>query len=349
MNVLGPPEDAHVQLRRITQDLLDRYVKLPSIAVQWFDESPMLAWADESRKAHALITGIRRALFVARDDETTIESRFAHMWVGALTPLSSVERIALVDEVFEMATSLAFELVAFACSPEDIDLRSWLAAAANKARSAPLRPQNIRVIQIESWTSWFGSAIHVDLDWSTLRPIRDGRLHSRVWVAVERRFVSAESRLEREFLDAVNFTDQIRRLKEQPVAIAYVRDGRALRYTPDFVIQTSVGVVLVEVKHVSKWTDPGNIAKWDGAAVFCRDRGWGFMVTDGWTSPREVVRIADASVNDGYAVDNSASPLQAALDALPGPLHLRNIESERLLRNLFDLPRGKSPWLDSLR
>jgi hypothetical protein len=271
------------------------------------------------------------------------------MWVGALTPLSSVERIALVDEVFEIATPLAFELVAFGCSTEDIGLHSWLAAAANKARSARLRPQNIRVIKIESWTSWFGSVPQVDLDWSTLRPVRDGRPRSRVWVAVERRFVSAESRLEREFLDAVNFTDQVTRLREQPVAIAYVRDGRTLRYTPDFVIQTSDGAVLiVEVKHVSMWTDPGNIAKWDGAALFCRDRGWGFMVTDGWTSPRELVRIADRSVNADYEVD-TAQPIQAALDTLPGPSHLRNITSEHLMRSLLDLPAGKSLWLDSLR
>jgi hypothetical protein len=108
------------------------------------------------------------------------------------------------------------------------------------------------------------------------------------WSWLLGREVNVDSRLEREVLRSLDSSALVESICEQPVMIDYEHTESAThkRYVPDFLVGvTGGGSILVEVKPISEWLDATNAAKWTSAFNYAASRGWGFLVTDGRSSP----------------------------------------------------------------
>ena len=75
------------------------------------------------------------------------------------------------------------------------------------------------------------------------------------------RMLHCESVLEYDFLLHCEFSPCVTGIAEQPQTIRYVIDKRKRRYTPDFLIETTTGDHLVEVKPAAKLEDDDTRAK----------------------------------------------------------------------------------------
>lgn len=102
--------------------------------------------------------------------------------------------------------------------------------------------------------------------------------------------VTFESTLERDFLIRAEFSAVVTRVVSQPVEVPFKgSDGRALVYTPDFLVyrraageSSSIAPELVEVKPRAKWTKHWRewSPKWKAARRLARKRGWCFRIHD---------------------------------------------------------------------
>lgn len=93
--------------------------------------------------------------------------------------------------------------------------------------------------------------------------------------------VSFESSLERQLIETLDAVDEVEWYVEQPVRIPFEFRGESCVYVPDFLVHMVDGaVLLVEVKSVFATALLQNMAKFSAALDYCRERGWGFLVTD---------------------------------------------------------------------
>jgi len=76
----------------------------------------------------------------------------------------------------------------------------------------------------------------------------------------------------------------------EAVVIGYTIDGALHRYIPDFVVQLTTGVLLVEVRPRNLQLDAKSIAKFSAARLFCQTAGWTFA-----TVSREDMRSTSIS------------------------------------------------------
>lgn len=95
------------------------------------------------------------------------------------------------------------------------------------------------------------------------------------------RSLRVESTLERDFATLSLFDRDIVSIEEQPVCVRYRHEGRARRYTPDFLVRHwAAPPRLIEVKYLADLTKnedryaPGFAA----ARQYAADRGWNFEV-----------------------------------------------------------------------
>ena len=87
------------------------------------------------------------------------------------------------------------------------------------------------------------------------------------------RMVYCESALEYDFLLHCEFSPCVTGIAEQPQSIWYVMDGRKRRYTPDFLLETTTGDYLVEVKPAAKLEDDDTRAKFAVLNGWYKDHG----------------------------------------------------------------------------
>jgi len=97
-----------------------------------------------------------------------------------------------------------------------------------------------------------------------------------------------ESSLERDFLEILEFDNNVESFCEQPVEILYLHEGKEHRYTPDvFVsyrkdleISASMSSLLIEVKYretlKEKWSEFK--PKFKAAKAYAEKRGWKFKI-----------------------------------------------------------------------
>ncbi len=96
------------------------------------------------------------------------------------------------------------------------------------------------------------------------------------------RYVQYESQLEHNFLQKLEFLEQVVFYQEQPFEIAYEFKNREYLYYPDIllVLQDGKGIV-VEIKPVFKMALQVNLKKWTALKHFCANNGLGLLITDG--------------------------------------------------------------------
>jgi len=96
------------------------------------------------------------------------------------------------------------------------------------------------------------------------------------------RLVEYESALEHDFLQLLEGTGTVVFYQEQPFRVPYEADSEVRHTYPDvfFVLDDGRGVV-VEVAPNFEMAQQENWVKWHGLRVFCRERGYGLLITDG--------------------------------------------------------------------
>jgi hypothetical protein len=120
------------------------------------------------------------------------------------------------------------------------------------------------------------------------------------------RDIQYESLLERDFLLVLEDLACVVTYQEQPFVVPYDKENREHCYYPDvfFVLEDGRGVV-VEVKPTFRMALHRNLVKWSALRAFCRQRGYGLLVTDGRYAIQQVQRR-----------DTNPSGSQAVLEAL---------------------------------
>lgn len=98
------------------------------------------------------------------------------------------------------------------------------------------------------------------------------------------RAVHAESALERDVCCLLEFDPHVAEFVEQPVTIHYTDQGKARRYTPDFLARYATGKLpqLIEVKYAADLQAKQEefAARFQAARQYAQEQGWEFSV---WT------------------------------------------------------------------
>lgn len=139
---------------------------------------------------------------------------------------------------------------------------------------------------------WCGERKRFDIDcFDLLRPCREvqcgGRFRSGVFRSAKcGREIQYESGLELDFVKRLERDDHVVFYWDQPVRIPFRCGKRRLYYTPDFGVWLASGrFVLVEVKDLPAMLDDGVQLKIEALMEFCRERGFGVLLTNGRHGP----------------------------------------------------------------
>lgn len=139
-----------------------------------------------------------------------------------------------------------------------------------------------------------------------------------LWCATTRTLVGYESLLERDRLWLADFDPEVRWIVWQPFWLSG-RDGSALRrHVPNFLLQTTTGYTVVDVKPEPLLEEPGvaEVLAWTGR--LCAAKGWTYEVWSG-ADPvllRNVCFLASArrsGLVDEAAVEKLAEKLQPGM------------------------------------
>jgi hypothetical protein len=106
------------------------------------------------------------------------------------------------------------------------------------------------------------------------------------------RMVAFESLIERDLIYLLDFEPDVMWFTEQPFAISYQYEGKALNYTPDFHVIRADQNTLVECKPQKFINTDDNQRKFAAAQAWCAAKGWVFQV------------VSDRQLRRGYRVRN---------------------------------------------
>lgn len=177
-----------------------------------------------------------------------------------------------------------------------------LAQRRQTERVAELREEkhlgrlNARVQFLVESTDWPVGA-REPLPCPDFRPLRTPRTDSRgesgEWYAQSlNRNVNYESGVELWFAQRLDASTLVRTFCEQALEIRYHLYGNERMYYPDFVVDLVDGRrLVVELKaSATDFALHKNVVKFAAATDFCRARGWGFVATDGYRTPADLLR-----------------------------------------------------------
>lgn len=153
--------------------------------------------------------------------------------------------------------------------------------------------------------------------WRTFRSYF-GQTHysGRYWAATQGDHVIYESLLEKSRLREADFDPDVKHIVAQPFLLRAQLDGKVRRHIPDYLLFTSSGLTVVNVKPRSRLDDPRVVRTFGWARKVIEDRGWGFEVA---TEP-DPVRLSNVRFLAGYRREEGISPLM--LDEL----RVRNLD-----------------------
>ncbi len=120
--------------------------------------------------------------------------------------------------------------------------------------------------------------------------------------------VEYESGLELRFLQQLDSTASVVYYLEQPFVIPYFYDGKNHDYYPDiFLILNDGSGVVVEIKPLKQMCLEQNLVKWRAMRGFCEQNGFGFLITDGVHSVREILSYNSTQIQFVNRIMNSLS------------------------------------------
>jgi len=105
------------------------------------------------------------------------------------------------------------------------------------------------------------------------------------------RDVQFESTLELQFLLQLESCPDIVAYQEQPLVLQYEHEGRSRQYYPDvFLLFKSGRGAVVELKGKYVFGLQDNLIQWSALRRFCREMGYGLLVTDGRIAIQALLR-----------------------------------------------------------
>ncbi len=120
----------------------------------------------------------------------------------------------------------------------------------------------------------------------------DGQGHTGAFFSAKlNRMVEYESSLEMRFLQQLDVTPAVVFYQEQPLQIPYVTQTKTSLYYPDvFFVLGDGRAVVAEIKPPNGMALQSNWIKWAALKEYCRQQGYGFLITNSWHSLQEVGR-----------------------------------------------------------
>jgi hypothetical protein len=135
----------------------------------------------------------------------------------------------------------------------------------------------------EPWTLVGLDSLMSASPWRTFRWHRGQRHYSgSFWSATERDLVIYESRLELARLLFADFDRSVQRILAQPFLLRAEVAGAPRKHVPDYLLLTSTGPVVVDVKPQSRVTKPDNMFVFGWTRQAVKSRGWRYEV---WSEP----------------------------------------------------------------
>jgi hypothetical protein len=126
------------------------------------------------------------------------------------------------------------------------------------------------------------------LPWRTFRWFKGQKHYSGAyWSATERRHVMYESRHEHSFLLLADFAPSVERIAAQPFQLAFPTRPKTIRHTPDFLVGTDRGAVVVDVTWPDKLDQPEVAVALELTKQVVEARGWEYAIITGY--PRTVL------------------------------------------------------------
>jgi hypothetical protein len=102
------------------------------------------------------------------------------------------------------------------------------------------------------------------------------------WSATEQNLVIYESRLELARLLFADFDPAVSRIVAQPFLMTAYVDGAVRKHIPDFLLRTTKGPLVVDVKPAHRVSRPDVAFTFDWSRLVIESRGWGYQV---WSEP----------------------------------------------------------------
>lgn len=156
----------------------------------------------------------------------------------------------------------------------------------SSAVAVSVRSYGGKVLKDLSWTTVSIDLLRSATPWRTFRWYRGQKHYSgSYWSATMRDHVIYESRLELARLLFADFDPLVRCIVAQPFLMKTVGTGEIRKHIPDYLLITSQGPVLVDVKPYRRLTKPevASAFSWTRQAV--ESRGWRYEV---WSEPAAV-------------------------------------------------------------
>ncbi|WIX85705.1 TnsA-like heteromeric transposase endonuclease subunit [Amycolatopsis sp. DG1A-15b] len=144
-------------------------------------------------------------------------------------------------------------------------------------------PGDLRDVQTRPWSEVDAALLSAAASWRTFRWHRGQKHYSGTyWSSTTRSHVSYESRLELTRLLYADFDNSVCGIVAQPFLLQKEISGRPRKHVPDFLLLTSSGPVVVDVKPQRLLEKPevAVVLGWTRREVECR--GWRYEV---WSEP----------------------------------------------------------------
>ncbi|MFF1785591.1 TnsA endonuclease N-terminal domain-containing protein [Kitasatospora sp. NPDC058243] len=236
------------------------------------------AAAPATRRLRALLADL--AGLAAAEGEPTTPERLLGMGEALLPSLAPRYAAALVARLAGVPRARAENLAAEAMTVRVARLAEARREVARQGRTERAALRWSRIAGDVQWPEHPGEAPRRE-DLQALRDMNDDRAGAWFCRKLERE-VLYESDSELHVIQLLSFAPQVAFYQEQPLAIGYEFDGRRRTYFPDLLAVTTDGrCILIEVKPLYEAATAINVAKYDALAALCRNRGWGWLVTDG--------------------------------------------------------------------
>lgn len=216
---------------------------------------------------------------------------------------------------FMLANSQALPLISCLCYPSH-DVSEILKLSRNLWRqrnrlSAAERKTSIRKHKLVKKFNhlveqiyWMSKPVSEELliPRSRVRDVKEGLGNSGIFFSDKlNRKVQYESSIEHRFYIQLEHAENVGWFQEQPIKLPYFSEGEKKIYYPDvFVCLASGHHFVVEVKPRFFMALKINLRKWTALKKYCKERGWGLLITDGSRSIREV---SNYPVRDEFAAD----------------------------------------------
>ena len=290
------PRNAHILQRLYNwEEML--FAKESEIAEE-LDLTPQRVWSIRHESLQKLRAYAQRNQYVARiirilDNYALKEERncrhktIVRLWRNELQEFPGVAIVTLLAGIYLNTKQEVLDAIEYYKSMHGIGTRELRKRAHLKrtySNQKYLREQLLRNI------IWFD---HVRLwkedTFNGKEPKRVVNRNSRHFYSGEifsnkcQRSIQYESDVELDFIQKLEANNMVRSFLEQPVRIAFDKNGTTSQYTPDFAILLTDGRILIaEIKaSYQEMLDTALHKKMEPLINFCEKHGFGFLLTNG--------------------------------------------------------------------